>query len=41
MAPLKSELKMQLETYEGLKYQQASMARYGVGALEVLLENTR
>ncbi len=32
---LKSELKMLLDRYEGLKYSMAPMAKYGVGAIEV------
>lgn len=37
---LKSELKMILDRYEGVTYSQASMAKYGVGAIEVQILHT-
>jgi hypothetical protein len=38
---LKSEIKMILEGYKGLEYRQASMAKYGVGAIEVNIFHNR
>ncbi|MCX6272003.1 MAG: DUF2027 domain-containing protein [Bacteroidetes bacterium] len=38
---LKSEIKMNLDGYEGVQHQQASMAKYGVGAVEVKILHNR
>ncbi len=38
---LKSEVRMILDGYEGLTHQQASMAKYGVGAIEVNILHNR